>query len=61
MIPVVGAAIAIAVLLLDHVPPVGVADSVVVAFAQNVVVPLMVDGEGFIVTTAVVKHPPVSV
>jgi hypothetical protein len=61
MTPEVGAATAIAVLLLDQVPPEGVAESVVVALAQNVVVPLIVEGVGCIVTAAVAKHPPVRV
>jgi hypothetical protein len=59
--PVDGAATAMVVLLLLHVPPEGVLFRVVLPFAQNVVVPVIEDGKGLIVAIAVVKHPPANV
>lgn len=40
-----------------QVPPGLVLDSVVDELAQNVVVPVIVGGNGFTVTTSVTEHP----
>lgn len=48
---------AIVVRLLLHVPPEGVELSVTVAPAHTWVVPVIADGKGFTVTTAVARHP----
>jgi hypothetical protein len=45
-------------LLLDHVPPEGVLASVSVLFAHTRLPPEIAVGSGFMVITAVVKHPP---
>ena len=55
------ATVAIAVLLLDQVPPVGVDDSVVVLPMQVLRVPVNEAGVGITVTTLVPKQPEGSV
>ncbi len=47
--------------LLVHTPPVGDDDNVVVDPTQTVAVPDIAPGVVFTVTTAVTKHPPLSV
>lgn len=46
------------VLPLCHVPPLVALASVVVALAQTVVEPVIMDGNGFMVIMAVTKQPP---
>lgn len=59
--PEVGFMVAIAVLLLLHVPDGVMLARVVVALAQKVVVPVMILGNELMVTIAVLKQPPASV
>jgi hypothetical protein len=59
-IPVPAPTVATAVLLLVHVPPVGVDASVDVLPKQIPVVPVMAVGIAFTVTTAVLKQPVVA-